>query len=287
VNSSMGQSIATVGVVKLQENMTASTQLLDAQYWVKVRSSLDPSLSTFLVWAGTIYAFVPGEKRQRLFKMIGMSVSRCLPVIENHWAFTSRELTYYLDPETGEKLQTWKNPWTEEVLPVMHVANSPVQGNFKGQFPAQIDDETTTFVFDIFPTYPNPLADPKFAAYSPLPLYQAAEMFKLTVSTADLLNVNLPSVPKLQLSWDRIGPWLPWMKMGDRTGHLIYSGFGSKVENFDQLPPLLQDEINTRVPLYRHAPETQLDDEDMTSWLYFQKHFDAYLAGEVFPIPTL
>jgi Protein of unknown function (DUF1838) len=287
VNSSIGQAIAPICVVKLQENMTASTQLLDAQYWVKVRSSLDPSSSTFLMWAGAIYAFVPGEKRQRLFKMVGMSVSRCLPVAENHWAFTSRELTYYLDPETGEKLQTWKNPWTEEVLPVMHVANSPVQGNFKGQFPAQIDDETTTFVFDIFPTYPNPLADPKFVEYSPNPDYQAAEMFKLTVPTADLLNVNLRSVSKLLLSWDRIGPWLPWMKMGNRAGHLIYSGFGSKVENFEQLPPLLQDEINTRMPLYRHAPEALLDDDDdMTSWLYFQKHFDAYLAGETFPIPA-
>jgi Protein of unknown function (DUF1838) len=52
------------------------------------------------------------------------------------------------------------------------------------------------------------------------------------------------------------------------------------------LPPFFQDEINTRMPLYRHAPEALLDDEDMTSWLYFQQHFDAYLAGEIFPIPA-
>jgi hypothetical protein len=75
------------------------------------------------------------------------------------------------------------------------------------------------------------------------------------------------------------------MKMGDRAGQLIYSASGEKVDDFDQLPQLLQDEINTRMPLYRHAPEAPLDDEDMTSWLYFQKHFDAYLAGESFPIP--
>ncbi|MBW4541109.1 MAG: DUF1838 domain-containing protein [Myxacorys chilensis ATA2-1-KO14] len=264
--------------------MTVSTQLLDAQYWVKVRSSLDPSRSTFLVWTGSIYAFVPGEKRKRLFDMVGMSVSRCLATEENSWTFTSRELTYYLDPKTGEKLHTWKNPWTEEVLPVMHVANNPVQGDFEGQFPAQVDDETTTFVFDIFPAYPNPLTDPKFAEYSSNPDYQAAELFKFVVPTADLFNVNLPSVSKLWLSWDRIGPWVPWMKMGNRAGHLIYSASGNKVNDFDQLPPLLQDEINTRMQLYRHAPAAPLDDEDMTSWLYFQKHFDAYLAGETFPI---
>jgi len=263
-----------------------STQLLDAKYWVKMRSSLDPARSTFLIWTGSIYAFVPGEKRRRLFKMAGMSVSRCLPVEENRWDFTSRELTYYLDPETEEKLQTWKNPWTEEDLPVMHVANNPIQGNFKGHFPAQVADEMTTLTFDIFPAYPSPLSDPKFAEYYPNPDYQAAELFKFVVPTAELFDENLPSVSKLWLAWDRIGPWLPWMKMGDRAGQLIYSATGSKVADFDQLPQLLQDEINTRMPLYRNAPEVLLDTEDMTSWLYFQQHFDAYLAREAFPIPA-
>lgn len=263
-----------------------TTQLLDARLWVKVRSSLDPARSTFLVWSGSIYAFVPGEKRQRLFKMVGMSVSRCLPVEENRWSFTSRELTYYLDPQTEEKLQTWKNPWTEETLPVVHVANNPVQGDFSGQFPAQVAPETTTLNFDIFPNYPNPLSDPKFAQYAPNPHYQAAELFKFAVPTADLFNDDLPAVSQLWLGWDRIGPWLPWMKMGDRPGHLIYSATGNKVDDFDQLPPLLQDEINTRMSLYRHAPEALLDGEDMTSWLYFQQHFDAYLAGETFPMPA-
>lgn len=266
--------------------MAVSTQLLDARHWVKVRSSLDPERSTFLVWTGSIYAFIPNEKRQRLFKMVGMSVSRCLPVEEGHWAFTSRELTYYLDPETGEKLQTWKNPWTEEVLPVMHVSNNPVQGNFKGQFPAQIGEETTTLSFDIFPAYPNPLADPKFAAYCPNPYYQAAELFKFSVSTQELFDENLPSVSKLWLTWDRMGPWVPWMKMGDRPGHLIYSASGSRAADFEQLPQLLKDEINTRMSLYRQAPEALMGGEDMTSWLYFQEHFDAYLAGETFPIPA-
>lgn len=29
---------------------------------------------------------------------------------------TSRELTYYLDPQTHEKLVQWENPWTGEKL---------------------------------------------------------------------------------------------------------------------------------------------------------------------------
>ena len=266
--------------------MVAHIQEVDAQQWVKTRSSLDANESTFLVWTGKIYSFVPGEKRQLLFKIIGMSVSRCIPTAEGRWDFTSRELTYYLNPETDEILRKWENPWTGETVTVMHVANNPVQGKFKGKLPVQVEGENTTFVFDLFPHYPNPLAkDPQFASYSPSPTYQAAELFKITVKSADLLNSELNSVTELKLSWDRIGQWLPWMKMGEQPGQLIYSAIGGKVGGFTELPPLLQAEINNRVPLYKQAPNAFMEGEDMTSWIYFQKHISDYLAGEVFPLP--
>lgn len=264
--------------------MINEIQEFDAKQWVKARSSLDGD-RTFLAWTGSIYSFVPNEKKKRLFDIVGMSVSRCIDNHNNSWEFTSRELTYYLDPNTKEILHKWENPWTGETVTVMHVANNPVQGHFKGNFPAQVNGEITTFAFDLFPTYPNPLAeDPKFKEYVSQPTYQAAELFKLSVPTEDLRNPEVISVSKMFISWDRIGPWLPWMKMSDRPGNLIYSATGQKVKTFSDLPQVLQDEINTRVPLYKDAPKKPLD-EDMTSWIYFKKHFEAYLAGERFPIP--
>lgn len=264
--------------------MVDKIQDVEARDWVKVRSSLDGS-STFLTWEGSIYSFVPGEAKKRLFKIVGMSVSRCIEKEENTWDFTSRELTYYLNPETDAIMHQWQNPWTSEIVPVMHVANNPVQGRFKGRFPVQVNADLATFVFDLFPTYPNPLAeDERFTDYSPNPTYQAAELFKLTVLTEELLNPDIISVSKLFICWDRIGPWLPWMKMGNQAGHLIYSAKGLKVKNFDELPQLLHNEITNRVPLYKEAPQSKLDQEDMTSWTYFKKHFEAYQSKERFPI---
>ena len=266
--------------------MVAQTKEYEALHWVKTRSSLDSSVSNFLTWKGNIYGFIPGEKRKLLFKMVGISVSRCILDEVGSWNFASRELTYYLHPETGEILHKWENPFTGETVTVIHVANNPVQGYFKGKFPAQVEGDTTTFVFDIFPTYPNPLAEnPKFAEYSPQKTYQAAELFKLSVPTADLLNPELLSVTQLKLSWDRIGQWVPWMKMGDRPGQMIYSGYGGKVNSLSELPQLLQDEIIHRVPIYKNAPKSFQEGADMTSWLYFEKHFEAYLNGERFPLP--
>jgi hypothetical protein len=88
----------------------------------------------------------------------------------------------------------------------------------------------------------------------------------------------------MPLILSRIGPWLLWMNMGGRLGQLIYSATGQKVASFEQLPQLLQDQIETQVPLYRNAPSTRLQTADMTSWAYFKQHFQAYLSGERFPV---
>ncbi|MEO0989044.1 MAG: DUF1838 domain-containing protein [Cyanobacteria bacterium J06639_14] len=266
--------------------MSSKLENFGAAEWVKVRNSTQGEES-LLTWHGSVYALIPNEKKTRLFNLVGMSISRCIDNGEGGWDFMSRELVYYLDPETNAMVQQWHNPWTDKTVTVVPVANNPVQGGpFQGEYPARVEGEFTTFSFDLFTTYPNPLAgDDRFLPYSPNPIYQAAELFKLTVPTADLRDPNCTTVSKLILAWDRIGPWLPWMQMGDRPGQLIYSSIGRKVFDFKDLPELLQEQIDTHMPIYRHAPAAELDCDNVTSWTYFRQHFDAYLAGAQFPIP--
>jgi hypothetical protein len=264
--------------------MNLKTEQIDAKYWVKTRNSLDGS-QYFLYWTGSIYSLVTNEPKQLLFKIIGMNASRCLLKEENVWDFVSREVNYYLDPQTNQILHSWNNPWTQEKITVMHVANSPVQDLYRGKVPVVIDGDKTTFVFDLFPRYPNPLAtEERFLEYSSDPIYQAAELFKITVSTQDLFDEEKNSVDISILTWDRVGSWLPWMKMGSLSGSLLYSSVGFKVKNFIDLPQLLQNEIVKVIPIYQNAPEVRIDTQNMTSWRYFQKHFDAYLAGKEFPL---
>ncbi len=256
----------------------------DPKDWVKVRASTDGQQS-FLTWKGSIYAVVPTEPQRHLFDMVGMSVARCLPNADGTWVLVSRELGYYLDPKTAEKIDRWQNPWTGEMVPVVHVANHLVQRDLKYQFPGIVTPDLTTFVVNLFANYPNPLGtDPQFLEYSPQPIYQATELFKFIISTADLYDPTVTSITPMTLTWDRVGPWLPWMKMGDRSGSLVYSAWGSKVINYTDLPPLLQTEINPHLTLYQDAPLQKLNQADMTSWLYFKQHFQAYLNGDSFPI---
>ncbi len=86
-------------------------QQFAARDWVKVRNSTEGE-RVFLTWSGSVYALVPNEPKVHLFNISGMNVSRCLPLGNERWQFTSRELTYYLDPETDEILHQWHNPCT-------------------------------------------------------------------------------------------------------------------------------------------------------------------------------
>jgi hypothetical protein len=47
-------------------------------------------------------------------------------MIDGQWWLITRELSYYLDPKTSEKLTHWTNPFTNEIVNVVHVANDPV-----------------------------------------------------------------------------------------------------------------------------------------------------------------
>ncbi len=266
--------------------MFADTREFSATQFAKTRCTTNGTAS-YLAWSGYLYSFMPDEPKRKLFKILGMSVGRCIDQGDGVWDFTSREVLLYIDPDTGEMLRYWQNPWTGEMLPVMHVANSPIQGTFRRNIPAEVDGDTTTFIFDLFAQYPNPLAnEPQFAEHCDRPIYNAVELFKLSVPTADLEDPNTTTVSKLDLSWNRVGPWLPWMKMGQREGHLIYSAHGKKVNDFHALPAILKKEIETRIPLFKDAPAEKIEGAEMTSWEYFKQHFDAYAQGATFPIPT-
>lgn len=103
---------------------------------------------------------------------------------------------------------------------------------------------------------------------------------------ANIKLVNIEPVSSLHIDWTRVSPWLPWMKMRGKPGQLVYSAIGQKVDNFEQLAPLLKTEITERMPLYKQAPRCFLSAKNETSWSYFKKYFQEYLQNKQFPITS-
>ena len=272
--------VAAKGIIAPQQGAV----MFEPREFLKARAAIDER-DVFIEWTGSVFAMVPGRRQERLFNITGMNVARGMQDEDGTWSLVTRELNYYVDPMSGELIHRWDNPWTGDRVTVMHVANDPVQHQLRYPVPARLAGNSASFVLEMFPTYPNPLGgNPKFKDYSPNPDYMASEFFQISVPLDELQDPDRATVDTMTLAWNRIGPWLPWMKMGDRPGQLVYHAYGRRVSGYDDLSPLLRQEIEQRLPKYRHAPDRHTQKINMTSWRYFEENFDAYLRGDTFPI---
>lgn len=244
--------------------------------FIKTRGSLDEDEEVVYWWTGNVYAFIPEEKATSLFQFEGYNICK-MPSIQGGYAFLSREASFYKDINSGDILETWVNPFTTETVNIVHVWNDPVNHKYLlknpwGMFSLPYTElgDKICWHFDIFPYYPSPLPRSEYPEFSQSDIYQGAEMFQFYVEKSDLNNAELYSAPA-DISWTRIGPWLPWMKMGDRPGHLVYQCRGMKLKNgYSDLPIAIQKYVETHNPKFKNAPEKYTEPNE-TSWTYFKK----------------
>lgn len=247
----------------------------------KLQSSLKDGEEVVYYWEGNVYTRIAGEKDRHLFHYWGMNVRASKgfqdPVKGYGYRLVSREVLFYLDPKTNEVVRTWKNPWTNEEVDVVHVTNDPVNApvswakgergpaKFRGQ---QLEDKFMyTFEAPLF--YANPLAG-EYQDYVG-GTYHAMEIFNFIVDKDELLDASKDTA-FATVSWTRISKLLPWMKMGDRPGYMIFSGSGKKLRGgYAALPEGIKKEIALNHPTYNHAPPLDDTRPNETSWTYFKK----------------
>lgn len=240
-------------------------------------------------WRGDVFSRRAGEPDKLLFKVEGLNTRTCANQFDpakGGWFVrsTSREILLYLDPQSGQVLSTWTNPWTNAAVDVLHVANDPVNGEFttrrRDGSPTRWTGATIgaswfqTTTIPLF--YNNPLA----GAYQDEVggKYHATEMFNFMGDSADLVNLSVNSADS-KVGWTRISDWLPWMRMGDREGMLYFHTAGRKLMNWDDVSPLMRDEVARNYPDYRNPPPINDPRPNETSWTYYLK----VKTGDVVP----
>lgn len=232
-------------------------------------------------WSGRAYSRVPGERDKLLFNLEGMNIRQCVtvndPVRGVGYRLVSRELMLYLDPKTGEVLRKWTVPWTGETVDVIHVANDPVNqppsfGRDKDgkpqPFRARIEDGRVFMAVEVPLFYRNPLAG-DYQDYVG-GTYQAMEIFDFFADEKKVRDTKYDTADAA-VAWVRIAQWLPWMKMGDRAGMMIFNATGQMLNGFDELPEVMKAEIRTNYPAYVAPPPGDDTRPNETSWTYFQK----------------
>ncbi len=255
---------------KPADNMTA---------FIKVRGSLKDGEEIVFYANGKIYGFVDGERDKPLMGFEMYNIGKYIKTGENQYDLLTNEVLLYTDIKTGEVLEKFKNPYTGAIVDVVHVWNSPVnqktalEGKYgKWGIPHQkFGDDQICMNADIFLKYPSPLPIKDFPESSQSDDYEAAELFQFFFSEKAINDPNQASVP-CTISWTRLGPWLPWLKMAQRPGNMVYQGAGYKLmeTDYDKMPKVLTEYVMAKHPEYRHAP-TEYSSPNETSWTYFKK----------------
>lgn len=238
-------------------------------------------------WSGKVYSRIEGEPDRLLFRGEGMNIRQCTTIDDPQkgkgWRMVSREVMLYLDPETGEVLRQWKNPWTGETVDVMHIANDPVNGRpsfavTASGAPYAIGSLRRQGRWLFMPIeaplfYTNPLAG-EYQDYIG-GKYHAMEIFDFAMDADEALDTANRTVHPT-VSWVRISDWMPWMKMGGREGKIVFNAMGNKLNSFDELPAVLKDEIRKNYPAWTSPPPVDDARPNETTWTVFKKWADQH-----------
>lgn len=205
--------------------MTASLRERDVPWW----------------YDGTIFGVVPGEHPRPLVKFQGMELYWMRHLPDGAYELIGNTLTFFHDVETGALLSEFRNPYTGATNPV----SPAVQGGGAGRgFNYSVKGIRFTRLLEQLPEQPLVL-DWAFARDMvwlhnwtryppgmPPPRWQQQTMF---ASQKDFLNARLDSLPVVFSSTVHM-PWLKWMDMGDRPGHVVWHAGGAKLRSIDELP---------------------------------------------------
>jgi len=250
----------------------------------KIQCSTADGVPVTYGWEGRVYSRVPGERDRQLFKVEGMNIRQCGPLSAEEggpgFKLVTREILLYLDPETGEVLNQWENPWTGQTVDVIQVTNDPVNQRFSRidrggrefalPFVVQGNQWWLTSTVPLF--YTNVLGG-EYQQYVG-GTYHATEMFNFFGDVDEITDPDVESIPA-RVGWVRISSWLPWMEMGDRAGLLYFHTAGRKLESFDDLSERMKQQIATNFPEYASPPPLDDQRRNETSWTFFKKVLDA------------
>ncbi len=245
--------------------------------YARTQGNLDESEQKVGWFKGYVMGVRPGEKIRDLFGFAGFGVSRLQQNPDGSIAKILREVGYYTDLRSGEVLEEWRNPYLNETVSVVPIANDPFNYVISDYFPEPpefggLNEEKPPQIPFILPWtqrgdrvdmeihihlyYPNALDPAKWVRESSGSMVQVSEFFAFHMDGAHIQNAGMTTTPYHGV-WNRTTPWLPWMLMGQEPGFCQYAAFMGSGEDLEQVHDrALLDYAEKHHPKYFNAPET-------------------------------
>ncbi len=254
--------------------------------YARIQGDLNFGKQKYFWFKGYVMAVEPNKKIVDLIGASGFGAIRLLEGPGGAIKRLCREIIVYTDLKTGEVLDEWKNPLSGETVKAVHVANDPFNYLIEDHFPAPpkfggLNQEAPPKIPFVLPwyqhgdqlamevhihlAYPSSLQPDKWPRESAGPVAQVSEFFTHDISVADMQNEKKTALHYRGV-WNRVTPWLPWMLMGMRPGHMQYACFQGTTDSLEQyLSRPVLDFAQKNYAKYFEAPTEWSDAPSLSS----------------------
>jgi Protein of unknown function (DUF1838) len=215
-----------------------------------------------------------------------------------------REIGLYTDLKTGEIIEEWVNPYLNETVKVVPIANDPFNhtitdfrpsppayGGLNRAMPPKMplqfnwtrrgDRLNMASWINLF--YPSALQPSKWPRESAQPFAQVTEMFMYQIDWAKMQDPKRTSV-EYDGTWSRTTPWLPWMLMGPTDGHCQYHTFMGAVDDINKIDRKTLDYVEKYHPKYLVAPD-KWEEPSLSSLEWYAKERTPAPVAAGQPVP--
>lgn len=276
--SAAGVTAATRGKGTLNgPYLDLSTGEGNALAMTRLLGSLDPNSIKYGWYTGRLMSIVPGSAGRDLIGVIGLGAARTLPRdAQGRWQLLRRECGFFFDLASGEVIDRWRNPFTDEDVEVVHIANDPVNQTIapvrsgerlyeqavtnKAEEPFVLPWQQAgrrAFVESHSHLWAkNPLDPAVWVRESSGPNVQISDMMTYVCDLDELQDPARPSV-SYSGNWVHVRPWQPWMLLGAAPGHLMYHCFTGSAARLEDVPPHIAKIVKARLPAFLQPPDKQ------------------------------
>jgi len=202
---------------------------------------------------GTIYGVIGETEPKPLVRFQGCEVYWVRALGDGAFELTGNTVSFFYDIESGQSLETFRNPFTGK----RNTVKSAVQGGGAGYgFNYSEAGVRPTRFLEEMPDKPLQLrwqtardtiwmhSETAYPPGLPQPRKQSQTMFARIDDFADQSLLNLPAT----FASTVFGPWLDWMDMAGEPGHLIWHAAGVKIESVADLPAEFKSRLEREHP---------------------------------------
>jgi hypothetical protein len=254
-------------------------------------SSVDGA-EAIIHYTGVTFGMVEDTKVVPLYGMVGITPARSFREADGTVRLLINEVAMHTDLATGEVIDSWRNPFTDETVEVWHLRNGPLNlpinprtrvetGGWKlllkpGDAPREgfyvpvvIEDDHLLMVMDGQATRKNPLQPTEWPRESSGPELVYSEHNTWRARLADVRNPKIGSLPFFA-NWHSIKPWRTWMLMGQRPGRIYNHLRARKIASLAEVPRPVLRYAEKHFPDFLAAPRTWTGSYE-DDWTHFRR----------------